>query len=96
MPTITCYSCQKPYEVSALRLSFSESCPKCSRDLHVCKQCSFHDLKSYNECREPQAERVVDKEKRNYCEYFNANNDPQNKNSATSDSALKKLDDLFK
>jgi hypothetical protein len=24
----------------------------------------------YNECREPSAERVVDKEKANFCDYF--------------------------
>ncbi len=32
--------------------------------------CLFYDRTAYNECRESQAERVVDKEKANFCSYF--------------------------
>jgi len=32
--------------------------------------CSFYDRTVYNECRESQAERVVEKEKSNFCDYF--------------------------
>ena len=30
----------------------------------------FYDAKSYNECRESMADRVPDKEKANFCDYF--------------------------
>ncbi len=33
--------------------------------------CTFYDLKVYNECRESNADRIVDKEKANFCDYFN-------------------------
>jgi rRNA maturation protein Nop10 len=47
-----------------------DTCPACGRDLHCCWQCRFYDESSYNACREPQAERVLDKEKANFCDYF--------------------------
>lgn len=45
-------------------------CPHCSRDLRCCKQCKFYDRNAYNDCKEVMAERVVDKERANFCEYF--------------------------
>jgi hypothetical protein len=32
--------------------------------------CFFYDPQVYNECKETNAERVVEKEKANYCDYF--------------------------
>lgn len=32
--------------------------------------CAFYDAGAYNACREPQAERVLDKERANRCDYF--------------------------
>jgi hypothetical protein len=32
--------------------------------------CKFFDPKVYNECHETNAERIVDKEKANFCDYF--------------------------
>jgi hypothetical protein len=32
--------------------------------------CYFYDPKAYNECREPNADRIVDKEKANFCDYY--------------------------
>ena len=52
------------------RVGFREECGQCRRDVHVCRNCEFYDPNVYNECREPSAERVVDKEKFNRCEYF--------------------------
>jgi len=36
----------------------------------VCKNCGFYEPKAHNECHEPQAERVLEKERSNFCEYF--------------------------
>ena len=52
------------------RIGRRETCPRCGVDLHSCRQCRFHDPRAYNECSEPQAERVLDKERGNFCEYF--------------------------
>jgi hypothetical protein len=32
--------------------------------------CKFYDPKVYNECHESNADRIVDKEKANFCDYF--------------------------
>lgn len=48
----------------------SELCPRCGRDLRSCHNCTFFDLQSYNQCREPNAEPVTEKDRANFCEYF--------------------------
>lgn len=45
-------------------------CPHCNSDARVCKNCGFYDVNSYNDCREPQAERVTEKDKSTFCDYF--------------------------
>lgn len=52
------------------RVGRRDTCSRCGVDLHSCRQCRFHDLRAYNECAEPQAERVLDKNRGNFCEYF--------------------------
>lgn len=70
-----CYSCSFEHN-NLSSVGFRDTC-SCLADLHVCKNCNFYDLGSYNECREPVAERVRDKEKFNFCEFFN----PQQKDN---------------
>lgn len=47
-----------------------DECPHCHGNLHSCRQCRFYDAAVRNECREPRAEFVVNKEKANFCEWF--------------------------
>ena len=47
-----------------------DECPNCGHDLRCCKQCKFYDPNAYNECREVSADRIVDKERANFCDYF--------------------------
>ena len=68
MSKFTSFKCGK--EIAYVhRLSFFAECD-CGEDAHVCKNCSFYDVKAYNECREPQAEVQREKERANRCEYF--------------------------
>jgi hypothetical protein len=85
-----CFHCS--YEFSG-KIGRQDTCAKCSSDLHVCRNCKFYDPSSYNECREPSAERVVDKEKRNFCDYFSPSEKARESEKAKT---LKALDDLFK
>jgi hypothetical protein len=58
-------------EVSASeRVGRRDVCGGCGVDLHACRQCALHEPAVYNECREPQAERVLDKTRANFCDYF--------------------------
>lgn len=52
------------------RVGRRDGCPRCGADLRSCRNCRFHDPRLSNECCEPQAERVVDKARSNFCEYF--------------------------
>ena len=45
-------------------------CPFCGADLHICLNCVFYEPGIYNDCRESQAERVVEKSRSNFCDYF--------------------------
>ena len=92
-----CYACKAALSLSSGKVSRSECCPKCNCDLHCCLACKFYDEKAYNQCSEPQAERVLDKDRANFCDYFEMNR--QVKGGTGKDSLKnerKKLDDLFK
>lgn len=65
----TCWNCGNA--LTALDYGRQDTCRKCGRDTKVCKNCEFYDRAYNNECRESQADRVVDKEKANFCDYFN-------------------------
>jgi len=58
-------------------------------------QCRFYDRSSHNDCRENQAAMVGDKERSNFCEFFEFGRDATVEKSAADDSK-KKLDELFK
>ncbi len=90
----SCYQCGKEVKV-ADRVGRSETCLSCGADLHCCRNCEFYDPLSYNECREPVAERVVDKERANFCDMFQMAAERLKEKDRTTD-AKKKLEELFK
>lgn len=63
-----CWNCGT--ELTPLDYGRQDTCRKCGRDTKVCKNCEFFDPSYNNECRESQADRVVDKEKSCFCDYF--------------------------
>lgn len=67
---IECYSCKKTIGIEG-KIGFRQDCDQCGHDLHSCVQCQHYDPKVYNECREPMADRILEKQKANYCEFFN-------------------------
>ncbi len=64
-----CFSCKKELDAGE-KAGRTETCPFCNADLHCCLNCRFYDPAAYNQCREPQAERVVEKDRSNFCDYF--------------------------
>jgi hypothetical protein len=60
--------------------------------------CTHYDPRAYNGCREPHAERVLDKDRSNFCDFFAyapLSEAPQASRGKKKPS-LSKLDDLFK
>lgn len=70
MKDFFCFSCKKELAQVLEPVGRREECPHCRADVHVCKNCQHYDPKAYNECREPQADVVQEKERSNFCDYF--------------------------
>jgi hypothetical protein len=69
--TILCHKCNKDIEFpETSKVLRSDECPHCAANIYCCLMCKFYDKSSYNECREPTADRIVDKEKANYCDFY--------------------------
>ena len=47
-----------------------DACLQCRWDLHVCLNCDHYAPGYNNECKEPDAERQVDKSAGNFCDFF--------------------------
>lgn len=65
----SCYRCCKEVAVQKI-IGRKDACPFCGSDLRCCMNCQFYDELVYNQCRETQAERVLDKDRSNFCDYF--------------------------
>lgn len=74
----------------------SATCPHCNADIRVCYNCRHYDASNYNECSEPMAERVVEKNRANFCDYFSLGESAYKGQKSAKEDALKKLDALFK
>ncbi|MEE8574752.1 MAG: hypothetical protein V3T30_04995 [Thermodesulfobacteriota bacterium] len=64
-----CFSCKKELNIEGTPAR-ADTCPACTADIKVCLNCGFYDANAYNECHEPQAERVTIKDRSNFCDYF--------------------------
>lgn len=52
------------------RVGRRDTCPECGAELRSCRQCALRDPTAYNQCAEPQAEGVLEKDRANFCEYY--------------------------
>lgn len=89
-----CYKCFAPLEIVAGAVSRQEECLKCHAMIHVCRMCEHYDVSAYNQCRESSADRVVDKEKANFCDYFVLS--AKNKSAQSTEDIWAKASSLFK
>jgi hypothetical protein len=104
----SCQACGRTVEVRE-RVGFRDTCEGCGADLHVCLNCALHDPGAHNQCRETQADPVVEKDRANRCDWFQvpevsrgARADSENAGAAAGDAkgkedeARAKLDGLFR
>lgn len=66
-----CWKCKK--EINVSQVSRSTECPLCGADLHSCKECRHFSSGSHYDCKETVDELITDKEKGNFCDYFQVN-----------------------
>ena len=88
-----CYHCGSA--LTALDYGREDICRKCGKDSRTCRNCQFHDRSAHNECHETQADRVVEKEKANFCDYFKPS-DRAGTNAVSKDALKSAADSLFK
>ena len=65
-----CHHCGRELQLFSAKVERTAGCPYCHSDLKVCLNCRLHDPGANNQCREPQAEWQTDKDKANFCEFF--------------------------
>ena len=91
-----CHACDADHALGpGERIGFRDSCDRCGTDLHTCLHCVHYDAATYNECRESGAERVLEKDRANRCDWFSPGGDRGGDGSSKS-SALADLENLFK
>ncbi len=73
--SLQCWKCGTPLQGLILPMSRREECGSCGADQHVCKLCKHYQASMADACTEDRAEAVTDKEKANFCDYF----DPKEK-----------------
>jgi predicted RNA-binding Zn-ribbon protein involved in translation (DUF1610 family) len=69
MAQLVCQHCGAPLTVSE-PIGREMTCDSCGRDLRACMQCRHYDTSYNNSCTETMADPVVEKDRRNFCEYF--------------------------
>jgi hypothetical protein len=90
----TCFNCSAE-NVLAHIPGRRDECPKCSADAHVCRNCQNFDRAAYNECREPAADIVREKERSNFCDHFQPGA-PGGAGLSRQDALLSAAEALFK
>lgn len=98
MPEVSvgCHGCGQVSEFESA-VGRSEECAGCGADLRVCLNCVFYDVSAYNDCSEPSAERVLDKDKANFCDFFRpaGGSAPTASSRGSGESAQSELEKLF-
>ncbi len=78
------------------KITRGATCAKCRMALKCCKNCRHFDPSSHNQCREPAAEWVRDKELSNFCEFFDMMETAERPRGVQADDARKRFDSIFK
>ncbi|AKH21125.1 hypothetical protein [Sedimenticola thiotaurini] len=78
-----CWQCGT--ELSKYDYGRETLCLKCGKPTRACRNCRWYDPAFTNQCREPQADKVLDKTRANYCDYFEATADPRSESDSGAD-----------
>ena len=91
----TCWNCGQ--SLSKSDYGRETLCLRCDKPTRVCRNCRHYVRGRPNDCEEPLADEVMDKEKANFCSFFDPNLEPESAVGDTSQSdLLKAAEDLFK
>ena len=91
-----CWKCGASLEDVPLPLSRLSECLSCRTELYVCRQCRFYDPHKPESCAEERADPPKDKQRANFCEYFDPRENAfQSTDNSAAEHAKQELDNLF-
>lgn len=93
--SLGCWNCGDTLEYESFP-GRSEECESCDADVRCCMNCKHYDRSASNQCREPIAEFVSDKEHSNFCDQFTFREGAGATKSSDAEDARAKLEALFK
>ena len=64
-----CFNCGWEWKLAHMP-GRRDTCDECNTDLRCCRNCVHYDMIVAHQCRERRAEPVDEKDRNNYCEYF--------------------------
>ncbi|MCH2356548.1 MAG: hypothetical protein MK319_07765 [Pseudomonadales bacterium] len=67
---IQCWKCGSEIKKLLLPFSRNEECNSCNADLHACRACKNYAVDAADACTEERAEFVAEKDRANFCDYF--------------------------
>lgn len=94
--SVVCWKCGASLRDVPVPLSRISVCLSCHAELHVCYLCTFYDPRKAESCREERADPPVDKQRANFCEYFQPQGDAfRAQDDSPSNRAKEGLEKLF-
>jgi len=88
-----CYNCGNEFEVKVYR---NTECSSCGKDAKVCLNCRFYSPGSHWDCSESIREAVREKERANFCDFFElASNFTEESGKNKEDEAKNAFNSLF-
>ncbi|MCH8027503.1 MAG: hypothetical protein IID63_05205 [candidate division Zixibacteria bacterium] len=96
---LICWNCSKNTGLSG-RISRADSCESCLADLRCCRGCRHFDPNRRFQCKESIETNVPNKEKSNFCDFFQARIAFKKQGGVSyqtdsKDERKKNFDDLF-
>jgi hypothetical protein len=88
-----CHECGRELELKAT-VGRRDTCEACDAELHCCLMCRHYDAHAAKQCKEPQAEPPRDKDRANFCDFFDLGSGPREEADPAAD-AKAAFDRLF-
>lgn len=88
-----CYNCGEEFDVKVYR---NTECYNCGKDAKVCLNCKFYSPGSHWDCNETISETVGEKDRANFCDFFELTSNFKGfSDNNKEDKAKKSFDSLF-
>ncbi|MEX0735782.1 MAG: hypothetical protein WD944_07660 [Steroidobacteraceae bacterium] len=92
---LACWKCGASLAELSLPFGRADYCRACRAEVHVCRMCRFYDVTKAKQCAEPVADPVRDKERANFCGYFEPAAGRYRPPAAAADETRDALNALF-